>query len=141
MALRTFNNMAVLSGKRDTAPFQGTESTVATVALSEILFTKEANQDIWVNGNLVYTLTITNAPDEGVLTNLVITDTLEYTIFSLDQTSFVIVNNETTLLATQYTIAYNSATGELTITITDPTVQLGPDEVMTITFQGSKVTP
>lgn len=141
MALTKFDNKAVLSGKLDNAPFDGTESTLATVALSDIDFTKEANQDIWINGYLVYTLTVTNAADEGALTNLVITDTLEYTIFSLDQTSFVIVNDGTTLLDTQYTISYNSATGILTITITDPIVELGSGEIMTITFRGTKVNP
>lgn len=115
---------------RNTSLFTGTfnglpldvHSTIAeTEIIDGIVATKAADKEIWSNGPLTYTITITNNSGKS-FENPIFTDTLDISLIDLDQDT-VRVNDAATV--------FTYINGVLSITL--PTIPDGGTS--TITFQ------
>ena len=97
--------------------------------LDGLTATKTADKMVWSDGNLTYTITVTNDTNESYK-NPVITDMLNTTLTSFVDGSVEIagVKAETS----QYT--YDEGSGKLTITLPD----IASKASTTVTFQISK---
>lgn len=78
---------------------------LVTVQLGEITITKTASPMIWINGELTYTITITNSDAEYPFADLVLTDQLDPSI-TLVEDSIIVNGSE----HDDYTFAGNMLT-------------------------------
>lgn len=103
-----------------------TTNTVATSLITGITATKAVDKDFWINGPLVYTITVNNTSGEPY-DNVVLTDTLN-ALITLDTTAEVLVNG---VASTDY-----SFTGGV---LTVPVGDIADGATATVVFQVVRV--
>lgn len=96
-------NIARIDGTINDVPTWATG--LVTVQLGEITITKTASPMIWINGELTYTITITNSDAEYPFADLVLTDQLDPSI-TLVEDSIIVNGSE----HDDYTFAGNMLT-------------------------------
>lgn len=131
MADRLLLNLAEMSGDYNDIPFEDSKSTQVTVRLVEVPFVKTADQSIWFSGELTYTLTIDNTDGEGPMTDLVITDKLDTSMFLYVEDSTIVSIDDTP--TTNFTASYVG--GLLTVSLSEP---VATGSIATISFRGTK---
>ena len=122
---QTLLNQAAISGQYgdESTAINFSSNQVSTTIVEGLKFTKTANQTNWVQGPLLYTLTVTNNSG-SILSNGVLTDTIDTTLVDFDNSYGVKLDN-----ATYSDFTYQS--GLLTITLPS----LEDSKEITITFQ------
>ena len=109
MASTKLSNIANVVGNYDSIPTTLTSEAVITDIISGLTILKTADKQNWADGNLTYTVTISNNADSPFETP-VFTDTLDPTLIKLVENS-VQVNGSTK----EYT--YDPSTGLLTVNL------------------------
>ncbi len=111
-------------------PQQDSENVYTAVTESTPTIVKTADKELWVDGDLTYTLTITNTSDGISLHNAVVADPLDS---NLTYNSDINVSSS---LGTVHDIeAIVDGSNILSVTFND---EIDPDEIVTITFSVSK---
>ena len=123
----TLTNTATSSGMYDSSPVEITSVALDTLIVSGLTITKSADKNVWINGPLTYTITITNNASESFV-DPIITDVL-------DPTLIVLVDNSVEYNGLPIAYTYNSVTGTLTVDITS--IASGDDGILT--FQVTQV--
>ncbi len=105
---------------------------MADITLSQLTngleINSDADQEVWISGNLTYKITLTNTTDHP-LKDIVVTDTLDPSIITLTDGSVTINQTATD----DYT--YDAVSGLLTIKVSS--ISIG--ETAVIMFQGGKM--
>ena len=115
MANITLSNQAKVNGFYNTEPMELESNILETTLVSGLTVVKSADQEIWVSGELTYTVTVTNDA-EAHFSAPTFTDILDITQIKLVADSVEVNGNPTT-----YT--YNSATGLLTVILSTITTE------------------
>lgn len=137
MAERTLTNYAEMEGTFGIIPFEDEKSTEVSVTLVELPFTKTADREVWFSGELTFTLTVSNSDNTESLPDVVISDTLDTTMFDYIPDSVVVMFDGVALtLGTDYTVDYTAPVLEVTFLVDIPAAS-----VATISFRGKKVPP
>lgn len=105
------------------SPVTFSSNDVTTTIIEGLTVTKAADKTYWVNGPLTYTLTVTNNSG-GKLASGIITDALDTSLVSLNETYGVYINSSKTE-------NYTYTGGTLTINLPE----LADSSTTTITFQ------
>ncbi len=127
MADVLLTNEALISGLYDGDSVDVNTDPITTTIVQGLTAVKEADKDKWVDGYLLYTITLTNEASFP-LTNAVFYDTL-------DVTKIVLVANSVKINNVAAPYNYNYITGLLTVVLPDVAVS----ETMVITFQVEKI--
>lgn len=121
-------NQATAAGTYNSLPTALESLAITTQLVGGLVIVKTADKQVWTDGVLTYTITITNDAEHDYETT-VLTDTLDITKISLVENS-VKINDVAT---TNYT--YDELTGELIVTV--GTVE--QDNEAVVSFQVQKV--
>lgn len=140
MADRTLVNFAEIAGRYGAVPFAEESSTKVTVTLAEIPFEKSADKEVWLNGELTFFLEIDNSKGSETLSNVVIQDKLDITMFAYIADSVVVEIDGAVIPTSEYAVTYTPATGILTVTL-NMTAGIPAGGVANISFRGTKVSP
>lgn len=121
------SNVVQANGTYNGLPTSLTSEAVVVTLVSGLVITKTADKVSWANGNLTYTITITNQGTESYAAP-VLTDVLDTSLVDFVEDS-VFINGEKA-----DTSKYQYATNTLTITLDD----IAPSNSSTVTFQVKK---
>ncbi len=121
------SNVVQANGTYNGLPTSLTSEAVVVTLVSGLAITKTADKVSWANGNLTYTITITNQGTESYAAP-VLTDVLDTSLVDFVEDS-VFINGEKA-----DTSKYQYATNTLTITLDD----IAPSNSSTVTFQVKK---
>lgn len=121
------SNVVQANGTYNGLPTSLTSEAVVVTLVSGLAITKTADKVSWANGNLTYTITITNQGTESYAA-LVLTDVLDTSLVDFVEDS-VFINGEKA-----DTSKYQYAANTLTITLDD----IAPSNSSTVTFQVKK---
>lgn len=121
------SNIVQANGTYNGLPTSLTSEAVVVTLVSGLAITKTADKVSWANGNLTYTITITNQGTESYAAP-VLTDVLDTSLVDFVEDS-VFINGEKA-----DTSKYQYATNTLTITLDD----IAPSNSSTVTFQVKK---
>lgn len=108
----TLNNTVSAVGNYNSIPTSITSAASVVTMVSGLTIVKEADKEVWVNGNLTYTITVTNNTDTDY-TDITVTDVLDETLIKFVQGSVTIDDQ------TSNNYQYDDATHTLTITLGD----------------------
>lgn len=108
----TLNNTVSAVGNYNSIPTSITSAASVVTMVSRLTIVKEADKEVWVNGNLTYTITVTNNTDTDY-TDITITDVLDETLIKFVQDSVTIDD------VTSNNYQYDDANHTLTITLGD----------------------
>lgn len=108
----TLNNTVSAVGNYNSIPTSITSAASVVTMVSGLTIVKEADKEVWVNGNLTYTITVTNNTDTDY-TDITITDVLDETLIKFVQDSVTIDDQ------TSNNYQYDDASHTLTITLGD----------------------
>lgn len=108
----TLNNTVSAVGNYNSIPTSITSAASVVTMVSGLTIVKEADKEVWVNGNLTYTITVTNNTDTDY-TDITITDVLDETLIKFVQDSVTIDDQ------TSNNYQYDDANHTLTITLGD----------------------
>lgn len=108
----TLNNTVSAVGNYNSIPTSITSAASVVTMVSGLTIVKEADKEVWVNGNLTYTITVTNNTDTDY-TDITITDVLDETLIKFVQDSVTIDD------VTSNNYQYDDANHTLTITLGD----------------------
>lgn len=137
-----------MSGIYAGTPFADSKSSVASVLLAEVPFTKVADQSVWFSGDLTLTFTVDNTDGAGPLEGLIIKDTLDLTKFAYVPGSVVAMLGQAgtftdLVLGIDYTVTYNTlaADGQLDISLlsTGAAASIPVGSKVVVSFRGTKV--
>ena len=106
-----------------------TSDVLVVTMLNGLTVTKKVDKMMWVDGNLTYTIVVTNDAEE-TFTTPIITDNLDKNLITFVNESVTIDGNS----ASSDKYNYDEATGKLTINLEDITASIS----RTITFQVNK---
>ena len=132
MADITLLNQAGALGTYDGQSLSLTSNLSSVVMTDGLSLTMSADQLVWADGYLTYTLVLANAAGEFPYVGPVITSVLDPTLVTLVDGS-VILDATTLVLGTDYT--FDSITGTLVVNFDD--VAIGGSS--TLTFQVQKI--
>ncbi len=121
------SNIAQVNGSYNGLPTSLTSEALVVTLVSGLSITKTADKVSWANGNLTYTITITNQGTESYTTPI-LTDVLDTALVDFVADS-VFINGEKA-----DTSKYQYATNTLTVTLDD----IAPSNSSTVTFQVKK---
>lgn len=121
------SNIAQVNGSYNGLPTSLTSEALVVTLVSGLSITKTADKVSWANGNLTYTITITNQGTESYAAP-VLTDVLDTSLVDFVEDS-VFINGEKA-----DTSKYQYATNTLTVTLDD----IAPSNSSTVTFQVKK---
>lgn len=121
------SNVVQANGTYNGLPTSLTSEAVVVTLVSGLAITKTADKVSWANGNLTYTITITNQGTESYAAP-VLTDVLDTSLVDFVEDS-VFINGEKA-----DTSKYQYAANTLTITLND----IAPSNSSTVTFQVKK---
>jgi uncharacterized repeat protein (TIGR01451 family) len=113
--LNELTNTATSVGTYDGLSTEMTSEAVVVLMLDDLTITKSADRQVWVTGNLTYTITITNDTENDYETP-VVTDTIDPTLATLVPDS-VTINGVPATSPTDYT--FDDVTGLLTVNLPD----------------------
>lgn len=113
--LNELTNTATSVGTYDGLSTEMTSEAVVVLMLEDLTITKSADRQVWVTGNLTYTITITNDTENDYETP-VVTDTIDPTLATLVPDS-VTINGVPATSPTDYT--FDDVTGLLTVNLPD----------------------
>ena len=113
--LNELTNTATSVGTYDGLSTEMTSEAVVVLMLDDLTITKSADRQVWVTGNLTYTITITNDTENDYVTP-VVTDTIDPTLATLVPDS-VTINGVPATSPTDYT--FDDVTGLLTVNLPD----------------------
>ncbi len=122
MASTTLTNFASVSGLYGLLPATTSSLAITTEIITGLTVVKTADKEVWVDGPLMYTITVNNAADEA-FTNVKITDLLDILAVTLDTDSIMIDGVATT--------DYTFIAGLLTVNLPD----LAASGKAVVTFQ------
>ena len=108
------NNTATVLGNYNNIPTSISTQTLVVTMLSGLSVTKTADKQVWSDGNLTYSIEISNQTDMDY-TSPVITDILDPTLITLVENSVKV--DGTPLETSEYT--FDDSTGKLTINLTN----------------------
>jgi len=120
------SNTGIINGTYNSLPLSVTSNAVVTQLLSQITLVKSADKQIWADGELTYSVTITNNEAEA-FSDIVFTDIL-------DITKMTLVANSVQFNGSDIAYTYDGASGTLSVDI--PTLET--TESGTVTFRVSK---
>lgn len=113
--MNELTNTATTVGTYDGLSTEMTSEAVVVLMLDDLTITKSADRQVWVTGNLTYTITITNDTENDYETP-VVTDTIDPTLATLVPDS-VTINGVPATSPTDYT--FDDVTGLLTVNLPD----------------------
>ena len=113
--MNELTNTATSVGTYDGLSTEMTSEAVVVLMLDDLTITKSADRQVWVTGNLTYTITITNDTENDYETP-VVTDTIDPTLATLVPDS-VTINGVPATSPTDYT--FDDVTGLLTVNLPD----------------------
>ena len=113
--MNELTNTATSVGTYDGLSTEMTSEAVVVLMLDDLTITKSADRQVWVTGNLTYTITITNDTENDYVTP-VVTDTIDPTLATLVPDS-VTINGVPATSPTDYT--FDDVTGLLTVNLPD----------------------
>lgn len=127
--MNELTNQVVSNGTYDSIPTSLTSNTSVVSLIDGLTLKLESDKNKWVNGNLTYTVTLSNLT-ESAYTNVVITDTINPT-YAVFVEGSVKLDSEV-YSSDKYT--YDKSSGLLTINLDDVNANI----VKVITFEVSK---
>ena len=122
-------NAVSVEGSYNAVPLSITSDVLVVTMLNGLTVTKKADKMMWADGNLTYTIVVTNDAEE-TFTTPIITDNLDKNLITFVNESVTIDGNS----ASSDKYNYDEATGKLTINLEDITASSS----RTITFQVKK---
>jgi len=122
-------NAVSVEGSYNAVPLSITSDVLVVTMLNGLTVTKKADKMMWADGNLTYTIVVTNDAEE-TFTTPIITDNLDKNLITFVNESITI--DGTSASSDKYN--YDEATGKLTINLEDITASSS----RTITFQVKK---
>lgn len=128
---KTLTNTVKAVGNYNDIPTAITSAASVVTMINGLSITKTADKEVWVEGNLTYTIIIENK-SEKAYNDPEITDVLDTTLVNFVEDS-VTIDGQKAIVDTDYT--YNTGTNTLTINLSNIEVSTSK----TITFQVSKV--
>lgn len=126
---QTLSNTAKVVGNYESIPTAITYSATVVTMVSGLTITKTADKQVWSDGNLTYTIIISNKSDKTYGTPE-ITDVLDTNLIDFVPNSVTIDGSA----ASSSDYEYKSDTGTLTINLED----IAASASKTVTFQVSK---
>lgn len=127
--MEELNNIASANGNYNDVPTSVTSNVYVVNMIEGLTLKKEANQKNWINGNLTYTITLSNLTDTTYV-KPIITDEINTTLVNLIKESITI--NGTKATEDQY--SYDENTHILKVNLDD----VGANETVTLTFSVEK---
>lgn len=122
-------NAVSVEGNYNDVPLSITSDVLVVTMLNGLTVTKKADKMMWADGNLTYTIVVTNDAEE-TFTTPIITDNLDKNLITFVNGSVTIDGNS----ASSDKYNYDESTGKLTINLEDITASSS----RTITFQVKK---
>ncbi len=122
-------NAVSVEGNYNAVPLSITSDVLVVTMLNGLTVTKKADKMMWADGNLTYTIVVTNDAEE-TFTTPIITDNLDKNLITFVNGSVTIDGNS----ASSDKYNYDESTGKLTINLEDITASSS----RTITFQVKK---
>lgn len=123
------NNTVSVVGNYNNIPTSVTSLVSVVTMINGLSITKNADKPIWADGNLTYTIVVTNETEKAY-TNPVVTDKLDNNLIKFVDGSVTIDGQNAS--SSEYN--YDESSNTLTITLTD----IDASNSKTITFQVSK---
>lgn len=122
-------NAVSVEGNYNAVPLSITSDVLVVTMLNGLTVTKKTDKMMWADGNLTYTIVVTNDAEE-IFTTPIITDNLDKNLITFVNESATIDGNS----ASSDKYNYDESTGKLTINLEDITASSS----RTITFQVKK---
>ena len=132
MADMTLLNQAGALGSYNDQSLSLSSNLVSVIMTDGLSLTMTADQMVWADGVLTYTLVLSNASGEYAYVGPVITSVLDPTLVTLVDES-VVLDGTTLVLDTDYT--FDAVSGTLTVNLDD--VEIGASS--TLSFQVQKI--
>ncbi len=127
---KELSNETSVVGNYGNIPTSITSQVLVVTMVSGLSVVKTADKDVWANGELTYTIKVSNQTTE-VYSNPIITDVLDTALVNFVSDSVTI--DGVKAQSSQY--SFNTDTSTLTVNLSD----IDPSSSTTVTFKVSKI--